>query len=95
MAKAFQAMLERFSLTEKILAVSTDNATANDKMTTKLTQFNNSFEEENRARCFNHMLQLSAKTLLKPFNTALGKVKDNIEAPEENDDDSPCYDPTT
>ena len=37
----------------------------------------NSFEEENHVRCFNHTLQLSAKTLLRPFNPALGKVADD------------------
>lgn len=74
MAKAFQVMLECFCLTEKILAINTDNATPNDKQTTKLSQLNNSFEEENRAQCFNHTVQLSAKTLLKPFNAALGKM---------------------
>jgi hypothetical protein len=71
MAKAFQAMLERFGLTEKILAFNADNATANDKQTTKLDALNNSFEEANRVRCFNHTLQLSAKALLAPFNTAI------------------------
>jgi hypothetical protein len=31
MANAFQAMLEQFGLTEKILTVNADNATSNDK----------------------------------------------------------------
>ena len=48
MANAFQAMLERFSLTEKIIAVNADNATANDKQTTKLATLDNSFEETNQ-----------------------------------------------
>jgi hypothetical protein len=34
----------------------------------------NSFEEVNRARCFNHTLQLSAKTLLKPFNAGMSST---------------------
>jgi hypothetical protein len=85
MAKAFQAMLERFGLTEKILAVNADNATANDKQTTKLDSLNNSFNEENRVRCFNHTIQLSATTLLKPFNPALSrKAADEVEASEED-----------
>src|SRR3984885_1706438 len=33
----------------------------------------NSFDLENCVRCFNHTLQLSAKTLLCPFNVGLGK----------------------
>jgi len=36
MVRAFQGMLERFGITEKILAVTTDNATANDMQMTKL-----------------------------------------------------------
>src|SRR5258705_11663448 len=71
MANAFQDMLERFGLTEKILAFNADNATPNDVQTIKLDQLDNSFKEENRVRCFNHTLQLSAKSLLKPFNLAL------------------------
>jgi len=34
----------------------------------------NAFEEANRARCFNHTLQLSAKTLLKPFNVGMSST---------------------
>jgi hypothetical protein len=89
MAKAFQDMLERFGLTEKILGINADNASANDKQTTKLSSLNNSFKEEYRARCFNHTLQLSAKTLLKPFNTALSKVADEVDIGDEDDDDPP------
>ena len=36
----------------------------------------NSFEETNHVRCFNHTLQLSAKALMRPFNPALGKAPD-------------------
>jgi len=90
MAKAFQDMLERFCLTEKILAVNADNATANDKQTTKLNDLDNSFNEANRVRCFNHTVQLSAKALLTPFNTALsGKVADDNEVAGETDNETP------
>jgi len=34
----------------------------------------NSFEEVNRACCFNHTLQLSAKTLLVPFNVGMSSM---------------------
>lgn len=78
MANAFQDMLKQFKLTEKILAVNADNATSNDTQTTKLDKLDNSFSEQNRVRCFNHTLQLSAKALLRPFNTALsGKTAGN------------------
>ena len=85
MAKAFQAMLKCFGLTKKILAVNADNMTANDKQTTKLDSLNNSFNEENCVWCFNHTIQLSATTLLKPFNMALSrKAADEVEVSEED-----------
>ena len=85
MAKAFQAMLKCFGLTEKILTVNADNVTVNNKQTTKLDSLNNSFNEENCVRCFNHTIQLSAMTLLKPFNMALSrKAADKVEASEED-----------
>jgi hypothetical protein len=89
MAKAFQDMLEQFGLTEKILAVNADNTSSNDTQTAKLDKLDNSFDEENRVRCFNHTIQLSAKSLLKPFNVALsGKLVDgDVMTVHHNDDD--------
>ena len=88
MALAFQDMLEQFGLTEKIHAINADNATPNDKQTTKLAALKNSFKEENRVRCFNHTLQLSAKSLLAPFNTAISqKATQDDEMLEEDDSD--------
>ncbi len=71
MANAFQETLKVFGLMKKILAVNADNASSNDTQTTKLDQLDNTFDKANRVRCFNHMLQLSAKALMKPFNIAL------------------------
>ena len=71
MVKAFQDILEWFGITEKILAFNADNAILNNTQTKKLDAMDNSFEKTNRAQCFNHTLQLSAKTLLAPFNTAI------------------------
>jgi hypothetical protein len=62
----------------------------------------NAFNEENRVRCFNHTTQLSAKTLLKPFNAGLASGKsddgdigadslpplEDLEDDDENDDNS-------
>jgi len=87
MAMAFQKMLERFGLMDKIHAVNTDNALPNDKQMTKLTVLDNSFEKDNHVRCFNHTMQLSAKTLLAPFNTAISqKATQDDKMPEEDDD---------
>jgi len=87
MAMAFQEMLEWFGLTEKIHVLNADNATSNDKQTTKLDALPNSFEEENRVRCFNHTMQLSAKSLLAPLNPAISqKATQDDEMPEEDED---------
>jgi hypothetical protein len=87
MAVAFQQMLECFGVTEKVLAVNADNATSNDTQTKKLDTLDNSFEESNRIRCFNHTMQLSAKALLAPFKTALSrKGSQDNEMPEGVDD---------
>jgi hypothetical protein len=93
LAKAFQKMLETFGLQERvcswsvvilfnlslvqILAMNADNATSNDTQGEALAEMPNSFELENRVRCFNHTLQLSAKTLLRPFNVGLGKTTED------------------
>jgi len=80
MVKVFQKMLEEFGLTEKILSFNADNASSNNTQTTKLDELDNSFNKENCARCFNHTLQLLAKTLLKPFNSGLsGKATEDDE----------------
>ena len=86
MANAFQDMLEAFVLTKKILAVNADNASSNDTQITKLDQLDNMFHKDNRVRCFNHTLQLSAKALLKPFNVALsGPATSDDEFNEDED----------
>lgn len=88
MALAFQDMLKWFDLTQKILTLNANNAISNDKQTTKLSKLDNSFKEEHWARCFNHTIQLSAKTLLKPFHMALShRAKDDDEIVEEEDGD--------
>ena len=51
-----------------------DNATSNDTQGETLAQMPNSFDLENCVHCFNHTLQLSAKTLLQSFNVVLGKA---------------------
>jgi hypothetical protein len=60
----------------QILGITADNATSNDRHKEEFAAMDNSFEEENHVRCFNHTLQLAAKALLRPFNPALGKAPD-------------------
>jgi hypothetical protein len=71
LAREFQDMLTRFGLTHKILAMNADNASSNDTQTTSLANLDNSFEEENRVRCFTHSMQLSANALIQPFNAGM------------------------
>ena len=47
----------------------------------------NSFEEVNCACCFNHTLQLSAKTLLKPFNVGMSSTNPASEEDLEEHED--------
>jgi hypothetical protein len=60
----------------QILATVTDNATSNDTQRSELEKMDNSYDEVNHVRCFNHTLQLSAKALMGPFNPALGNAAD-------------------
>ena len=74
MALAFQRMLKRFGLQHRVLAFNADNATSNDTQTTKLASLDNSFEINNRVRCFNHTVQLSANALIRPFNAGMASA---------------------
>ena len=59
---------------------------SNDKQNFYLDRLPNSFEDVNQVRCFNHTMQLSAKALLKPFNSmASGRDPDDSEIPSDND----------
>jgi hypothetical protein len=68
---------------DQVLAFNGDNATSNDKQAACLHALPNSFNEVNRVRCFNHTMQLSARSLLKPFSTKI----DGADADADADDD--------
>jgi hypothetical protein len=60
--------------------VNADNASSNETQMEALALLDNTYDEDNQVRCFNHTLQLSTKTLLKPFNAAFGsKIRDDNE----------------
>jgi hypothetical protein len=63
----------------KVRALTGDNATSNDTQTAELQKKNNSFDTSNHVHCFNHMIQLSCKALLKPFSsgTSLSTINNN------------------
>jgi hypothetical protein len=89
LAREFQAMLMQFGITQKILAVNTDNASSNDTQTMSLANLDNSFEEENRVRCFNHTMQLSANDLIAPFNAGMTPNPTLEEVKDASDGDVP------
>ncbi|TFK78991.1 hypothetical protein K466DRAFT_469637, partial [Polyporus arcularius HHB13444] len=52
-----------------ILGVTADNASPNDTMIDELTKLLPDFAgQDNRARCFDHIVNLCAKSVLKPFD---------------------------
>jgi hypothetical protein len=55
-------------MSEQILCVTCDNASNNDKMMEALGDLLPGFITSNRARCFTHILNLVAKSLLKQFD---------------------------
>jgi hypothetical protein len=69
---------------DQIHAMIADNVSSNDTQSVSLARRNNSYEEDNHVRCFNHTVQLSAKTLLAPFNPALSSSVP-LDGVEEND----------
>lgn len=72
------------SILYQIFTINADNASPNNTQTTALDLLANSFDEVNRVRCFHHTLQLSAHTLIRPFNTGMTTKKaDNNEDSDE------------
>jgi hypothetical protein len=59
--------------------VTADNASSNNVQAAALYRLENSFDEANHVRCFNHTIQLSGKVLIKPFNAGMSKVESSFE----------------
>jgi hypothetical protein len=87
LAKVFQKMVTDFGIEHKVLGMVADNASANDTQTTAFAAHDNSFTEEARVRCFNHTMQLSAKAVVSPFQTAVGSGRDGDDPSEDNAED--------
>jgi hypothetical protein len=68
LALAFAVVLRDFGIDHKVLSVTCDNASNNDTMVTELNNLLTTFSATNRTRCFAHILNLIAKSLLKQFN---------------------------
>lgn len=77
----------------KIHAFIGDNATSNDTQTAELQKKNNLFDTSNHVYCFNHIIQLSCKALLKLFTFCIpSSATDNnnmsdIEGTEDNENE--------
>ncbi|TFY67078.1 hypothetical protein EVJ58_g1873 [Rhodofomes roseus] len=70
LAAAFADLVKDLGIDTKMLAVTADNATANDVMIDELDELIDDFRGQRaRVRCFDHILNLVVKTLLKQFDT--------------------------
>ncbi|KIL54666.1 hypothetical protein M378DRAFT_18675 [Amanita muscaria Koide BX008] len=75
LARAFADMLKEFEIGHKILAITSDNASSNDKMTDRLMRHLSMFRgPKTRVRCFLHIVNLVAKVIVRQFDA--GKVTD-------------------
>lgn len=68
LALAFVDILKEFKIKHKILSVTCDNTSNNDTMVSEMEKSLTEFSEVNRTRCFAHILNLIAKSLLKQFD---------------------------
>ncbi|PPQ85854.1 hypothetical protein CVT26_001954 [Gymnopilus dilepis] len=67
LAIEFQKILHEFGIEHKILSVTCDNASNNNTMVTEMHDRIPAFNKVNRMRCFLHILNLVAKSMLKQF----------------------------
>ncbi|KAF7763751.1 hypothetical protein Agabi119p4_8288 [Agaricus bisporus var. burnettii] len=78
LAAEFLKVLNDFGITDKILAVTCDNATNNDVMVEKMGEGAVNFDgDTSRVRCFAHIVNLVAKSILSQFD--LPKNQSNSE----------------
>lgn len=66
-----------------------DNASSNNVQVAALYRLENSFDEANHVRCFNHTIQLSGKALIKPFNAGMSKAGSGSENTQNSTGDAP------
>ena len=71
LGEAFAGVLEQFHIGEKILSVTCNNTSNNDKMVTEMPKSLTCFSPVNHTWCFMHILNLIAKSLLKQFDAKL------------------------
>lgn len=77
LAEAFVEVLREFGIEDKILSITADNASNNDTMTDHMAELLTNFGGQcARTRCFLHITNLTAKSLLNEFDV---KGKDALE----------------
>jgi len=70
----------------KILSITCDNATNNDKMIRQLSHLLENFPgAANQTRCFTHILNLVVKSILKQFDPPKKKAQDLLQNDGTND----------
>ncbi|GBE82417.1 putative AC9 transposase [Sparassis crispa] len=83
LAAAFAKMLNEFQITIKMLGVTADNATPNDVMIDELDDLIELFHgQANHSRCFDHIVNLVAKMLLRQFDVPKGKADTALDEAE-------------
>ncbi|KAJ3487515.1 hypothetical protein NLJ89_g11705 [Agrocybe chaxingu] len=83
LALAFVDILKDFGITDKVLAVTCDNATNNDRMIDELETLLPDFSSVNHTRCFLHVTNLVRKTLVKQFDVTKKAADAEIDAAEQ------------
>ncbi|KIL55792.1 hypothetical protein M378DRAFT_53553, partial [Amanita muscaria Koide BX008] len=82
LAAAFANVLEDFGISDKILSITCDNASNNDTMIEELEDLVAAFPgETNRTRCFAHIINLVAKSVLQQFDIPKAKDGEDLNEP--------------
>ncbi|OJT15390.1 Zinc finger BED domain-containing protein RICESLEEPER 3 [Trametes pubescens] len=83
LAREFVDCLTEFRIQEKILGVTCDNASNNDTMLAKMMDLLPNFSGElARVRCFAHVLNLVAKSLISEFDARVERNEDEVDEEE-------------
>ncbi|KAL0957210.1 hypothetical protein HGRIS_014896 [Hohenbuehelia grisea] len=84
LAVVFAGILDDYGIADKILSITCDNMSANDGMINELFKIVLWFEgQKDRVRCFAHIINLVAKSLLKQFDVPKGKEGDTMSDAEQ------------
>lgn len=74
-SSVFRHVIDDFSLKDKILALTTDNASNNDTFIDDLLQRGYLADPEAHMRCFAHVMNLAAQDALKEIKTSVDNIR--------------------